>query len=376
MRQNQCEPKSSNATHSSFVNSDAANSNTVSSNTIRSASTCSDCTSADTAYFDAALHQYATYLRVNRGRAAHTVQAYISDIRQCLIQLEHYGVKTLQDVSAANLRIWMAWLSDNHTRSSVVRKLAAVRGFFEFCQDRHMIDHNPAGLLKTPKLPQVLPTVLDESQAQQLMECSEQHIAQTTSYTHDKATEPTERTDYACALRDAAMVELLYATGMRVGELVSCNISSIDWDNHMVRVLGKGNKMRVLPFGIPALHALQTWIEEGRPILQAALQVGSARDKATADDASQALFLGVRGRRIGVRQVRTIVHRLSHEAGVPDIAPHALRHSAATHMLDGGADLREVQELLGHASLATTQRYTHVSIGQLLERYDQAFPRA
>lgn len=376
MSQNQCEPKSSNAAHSSFVNSDAANSNTVSSNTVSSDSTCSDCASTDSAYFDEALHQYATYLQVNRGRATHTVQAYISDIRQCLIQLEHYGVQTLQDVSAANLRMWMAWLSDNHTRSSVVRKLAAVRGFFEFCQNRHMITHNPAGLLKTPKLPQVLPTVLDESQAQQLMECSEQHIAQTTSFTHDKATELTERNDYACALRDAAMVELLYATGMRVSELVSCNISSIDWDNHMVRVLGKGNKMRVLPFGIPALHALQTWIEEGRPILQEALQVHGVRDKATADDARQALFLGVRGRRIGVRQVRTIVHRLSHEAGVPDIAPHALRHSAATHMLDGGADLREVQELLGHASLATTQRYTHVSIGQLLERYDQAFPRA
>lgn len=376
MSQNQCEPKSSNAAHSSFVSSDAANSNTVSSNTVSSDSTCSDCASTDSAYFDEALHEYATYLRVNRGRAAHTVQAYISDIRQCLMRLEHYGVQTLQDVSAANLRMWMAWLSDSHTRSSVVRKLAAVRGFFEFCQNRHMITHNPAGLLKTPKLPQVLPTVLDESQAQQLMECSEQHIAQTTSSTHNKATEPTERNDYACALRDAAMVELLYATGMRVSELVSCNISSIDWDNHMVRVLGKGNKMRVLPFGIPALHALQTWIEEGRPILQAALPVHSARDKATADDARQALFLGVRGRRIGVRQVRTIVHRLSHEAGVPDIAPHALRHSAATHMLDGGADLREVQELLGHASLATTQRYTHVSIGQLLERYDQAFPRA
>lgn len=376
MSQNQCEPKSSNAAHSSFVNSDAANNNTVSSNTVSSDSTCSDCASTDSAYFDEALHQYATYLQVNRGRAAHTVQAYISDIRQCLMRLEHYGVQTLQDVSAANLRMWMAWLSDNHTRSSVVRKLAAVRGFFEFCQNRHMITHNPAGLLKTPKLPQVLPTVLDESQAQQLMECSEQHIAQTTSSMHDKATEPTERNDYACALRDAAMVELLYATGMRVSELVSCNISSIDWDNHMVRVLGKGNKMRVLPFGIPALHALQTWIEEGRPILQEALQVHSARDKATADDARQALFLGVRGRRIGVRQVRTIVHRLSHEAGVPDIAPHALRHSAATHMLDGGADLREVQELLGHASLATTQRYTHVSVGQLLERYDQAFPRA
>ena len=170
--------------------------------------------------------------------------------------------------------------------------------------------------------------------------------------------------------RNAAILELLYATGIRVAELVSMDIADIDFSNRTIKVTGKGNKQRVVPFGLPAQRALETWLEQGRPVL-----ARTATD-AVKSRAANALFLGARGGRIDQRIARDIVHRAAREAGVPDISPHALRHSAATHMLDGGADLREVQEMLGHSSLKTTQRYTHVSIEQLKNRYGQAFPRA
>lgn len=159
------------------------------------------------------------------------------------------------------------------------------------------------------------------------------------------------------------MMELLYATGIRVGELVGIDIADIDFVQRTVRVTGKGDKQRVVPFGAPAACALDQWLQAGRPAL-------------ASDRSGEALFLGRRGGRVDQRIVRQVVHREARKAGVPDISPHALRHSAATHMLDGGADLREVQEMLGHASLRTTQRYTHVSMEQLKQRYRQAFPRA
>lgn len=167
----------------------------------------------------------------------------------------------------------------------------------------------------------------------------------------------------AIALRDAAMLELLYATGMRVAELVGLDVADVTFGNRTVKVTGKGDKQRVMPFGAPADKALRDWLEHGRPVL-------------CGDMSDDAFFLGSQGGRIDQRMVRKVVHDRAREAGVPDISPHALRHSAATHMLDGGADLREVQEMLGHSSLKTTQRYTHVSIEQLKARYGQAFPRA
>ena len=171
--------------------------------------------------------------------------------------------------------------------------------------------------------------------------------------------------EYVIALRNAAILELLYATGMRVGELTGLNVQDMDFENHTVKVTGKGNKQRVVPFGVPAAKACKKWLDCGRSALQ---------EKSAAS--SPALFLGVRAKRIDQRVVRDIVHAAAAAANVPDVAPHALRHSAATHMLNGGADLREVQEFLGHSSLNTTQRYTHVSIQALKQRYSQAFPRA
>ena len=192
------------------------------------------------------------------------------------------------------------------------------------------------------------------------------------------------------------MLELLYATGMRVGELVLLSLNDVNFENHTVKVTGKGNKQRVIPFGIPAAHALQEWLSaygRGELVKVDCFDNFSNKDYGDVielnkknrnhessleinDTAEKALFVGARGKRIDQRVVREVVHRMAALAHVPDISPHSLRHSAATHMLNGGADLREVQELLGHSSLTTTQRYTHVSIEALKKRYSQAFPRA
>lgn len=318
--------------------------------------------------------RYIDYLRSNKGLGSRTLRAYRVDVLQCL---EWCGVNDLSDlnsVSTSVLRQWMYWLNKNHARSSLARKVVAVRGFFAWTTHVGLINANPAQILNTPKIANELPTVLDEAQAEKLLDCAEDRSE---DYAVDKspATEHQENTplksqiktkqEYAIALRNAAILELLYATGMRVGELTGLNVQDMDFENHTVKVTGKGNKQRVVPFGVPAAKACKKWLDCGRNALQ---------EKSAAS--SQALFLGVRAKRIDQRVVRDIVHAAAAAANVPDVAPHALRHSAATHMLNGGADLREVQELLGHSSLNTTQRYTHVSIQALKQRYSQAFPRA
>ncbi|MFU0516275.1 tyrosine recombinase XerC [Gardnerella vaginalis] len=318
--------------------------------------------------------RYIDYLRSNKGLGSRTLRAYRVDVLQCL---EWCGVNDFSDlnsVSTSVLRQWMYWLNKNHARSSLARKVVAVRGFFAWTTHVGLISANPAQILNTPKIANELPTVLDEAQAEKLLDCAEDRSE---DYAVDKspATEHQENTplksqiktkqEYAIALRNAAILELLYATGMRVGELTGLNVQDMDFENHTVKVTGKGNKQRVVPFGVPAAKACKKWLDCGRNAL---------KEKSAAS--SQALFLGVRAKRIDQRVVRDIVHAAAAAANVPDVAPHALRHSAATHMLNGGADLREVQELLGHSSLNTTQRYTHVSIQALKQRYSQAFPRA
>ncbi len=348
--------------------------------------------------------RYVDYLRANKGLGEATLRAYGADVLQCLEWCSSNGFCDLRAVSTSVLRQWMYWLNKNHARSSLARKVVAVRGFFAWAKHVGLISANPAQILSTPKIANELPTVLDEAQAQKLLDCADSYadncadsyadncedncadnFAQDSteqSSTQKKpcaqksqASERKENTplkspqkspqEHALALRNAAILELLYATGMRVGELTSINVQDMDFENHTVKVTGKGNKQRVVPFGVPAANACKEWIEHGR----------SALLKKHAET-SQALFLGARAKRIDQRVVRSIVHEAAAAANVPDVAPHALRHSAATHMLNGGADLREVQELLGHSSLNTTQRYTHVSIQALKQRYSQAFPRA
>ncbi|MFU0564188.1 tyrosine recombinase XerC [Gardnerella pickettii] len=353
--------------------------------------------------------RYVDYLRANKGLGSATLRAYSADVLQCLEWCNRNGFCDLREVSTSVLRQWMYWLNKNHARSSLARKVVAVRGFFAWATHVGLISANPAQILATPKIANELPTVLDESQAQKLLDCADncaddcvdefaddcaqdstEQDSTEQSSTQKKpraqkspATDHQENTplksplksqiksplkslqEHAIALRNAAILELLYATGMRVGELTSINVQDMDFENHTVKVTGKGNKQRVVPFGVPAANACKEWIEHGRSALL---------EKHA--ETSQALFLGARAKRIDQRIVRSIVHAAAAAANVPDVAPHALRHSAATHMLNGGADLREVQELLGHSSLNTTQRYTHVSIQALKQRYSQAFPRA
>ncbi len=345
--------------------------------------------------------RYVDYLRANKGLGEATLRAYGADVLQCLEWCSSNGFCDLRAVSTGVLRQWMYWLNKNHARSSLARKVVAVRGFFAWAKHVGLISANPAQILSTPKIANELPTVLDETQAQKLLDyadsyadncadnCADnfaqdstEHDSTEQSSTQKKpraqksqASERKENTplkspqkspqEHALALRNAAILELLYATGMRVGELTSINVQDMDFENHTVKVTGKGNKQRVVPFGVPAANACKEWIEHGRSALL---------EKHA--ETSQALFLGARAKRIDQRIVRSIVHAAAAAANVPDVAPHALRHSAATHMLNGGSDLREVQELLGHSSLNTTQRYTHVSIQALKQRYSQAFPRA
>ena len=344
--------------------------------------------------------RYVDYLRANKGLGEATLRAYGADVLQCLEWCSSNGFCDLRAVSTSVLRQWMYWLNKNHARSSLARKVVAVRGFFAWAKHVGLISANPAQILSTPKIANELPTVLDEAQAQKLLDyadncaddCAQDSTEQDSteqSSTQKKpraqkspATDHQENTplksqiksplkslqEHAIALRNAAILELLYATGMRVGELTSIDVQDVDFENHTVKVTGKGNKQRVVPFGVPAANACKEWLEHGRNVL--------LEKHAESSTSSQALFLGARAKRIDQRIVRSIVHAAAAAANVPDVAPHALRHSAATHMLNGGADLREVQELLGHSSLNTTQRYTHVSIQALKQRYSQAFPRA
>ena len=369
---------------------------------------------------DAALDSFLAYQKINKGLSANTIKSYSSDISACLDALESQGVRALGDVTLDDLRTWIAAEAGNHAKSSMARKIVAVRSFFEYCAVHGIIASDPAQSLTTPKLPQTLPAVLTPEQARAMMDAADARAAQAERIAqaedtaqagnprsgsarqagHDAsrpkggttAVVPTDELQEAIEVRDAAIVEVLYATGIRVAELVSLDIADIDFSQRTMRVIGKGSKTRVVPFGAPAARALQEWLDTGRPLIAAhAGNAGngsqnpqnirsprSPKSERTAKttDARNAVFLGARGGRLNQRQAREAVHKAAQQAHVPDVSPHALRHSAATHLLSGGADLREVQELLGHSSLRTTQRYTHVSIDQLRATYRQAFPRA
>lgn len=346
------------------------------------------------------LDGYVRYLDQVQGRSPNTVRSYRTDVASFLHLMDLRGITDLNDVDLPTLRSWLAHETRSHARSTMARKTAAIRSFFAYLADHGQVEVNPAQGLKTPKQSEHLPRILTGSQAEQLMDRVDSAPVEE---------EPDEGLAEILQLRDAAMLELLYATGMRVAELCGLDLADLNRQSRTVKVLGKGRKERVVPYGLPAERALDGWMERGRPELVGRLGGGRSRRGAspetdrgvlpesvgrnpgggesggkdrtgrsslTSGDDAQALFLGARGRRIGQRQVRQVVHEAADRAQVPDIAPHALRHTAATQMLDGGADLREVQEMLGHSSLRTTQRYTHVSIEQLRQRYRLAFPRA
>lgn len=288
-----------------------------------------------------AIEDYAEHALLVKGRSPATVKGYTSD----LMTLEPFA-PTFADFTLLTLR---AWLADGVTRglarSTLARRTAAARAFSSWAFQRGYLDSDVAARLVTPKSNRHLPNVVSPARAKELVE------AEINDDEH-----PVE------ALRDRAMLELLYATGMRVAELASLNVADVDLSRGVARVTGKGNKQRVVPFGQEASAAVSAWLER--------------RPELIDDSSDPALFVGTRGKRIDQRVIRRVVEKASQRTGDSTLSPHALRHSAATHMLEGGADLRVVQELLGHSSLQTTQIYTHVSAQRLKAVYDQAHPRA
>lgn len=292
---------------------------------------------------------FARHLRSERGLSEHTGRAYLGDVQGLLAFAADRGVGDLRDLQLSDLRSWLAQLSDRGAaRATVARRAAAARAFLRWAHHTGRIDSDPSLRLVAPRRTRTLPGVLRQDEATGLLD-----VAAIAADDDDPV-----------HLRDRAVLELLYASGIRVGELVGLDVDDVDFGADVVTVMGKGAKERSVPFGRPARQALTAWIEGGRP----RLAVG---------DSGPALFLGRRGRRLDPRQVRSAVHAmLAHVDGAPDLGPHGLRHSAATHLLEGGADLRTVQEMLGHASLATTQIYTHVSVERLRTSYQQAHPRA
>ncbi len=307
-----------------------------------------DNTGPTRAGLDPILDAFARHLRSERGRSEHTTRAYLGDLRHLLGFAERQGIGGVGEVRLADLRTWLGEQADQGaSRATIARRAAAARTFFGWAQRTGRVVTDPSVRLVAPRRTKTLPGVLKQQEASALLD-----LAAT-------------RADDADPIhfRDRAALELLYGSGIRVGELVALDIDDVDLRQLTVRVMGKGAKERVVPFGVPAARAVEAWLE--------------ARPQLLKPHSGPALFLGRRGRRADARQVRSAVHELlSHLPDAPDLGPHGLRHSAATHLLEGGADLRMVQEMLGHASLATTQIYTHVSVDRLRRSYEQAHPRA
>ncbi len=293
----------------------------------------------------AALDGFRQYLELELSRSAHTVRAYTGDVAALLEHASRRGVTELEALDLAVLRSWLARSrATGAARTTLARRGSSARVFTAWAHRRGLTSSDPGSLLVTPKGHRLLPDVLRADEAARLVDQVD-------------GTSPEQ-------LRDRAVLELLYATGVRVGELCGLDLDDVDTGRRVVRVLGKGARERSVPYGAPAARSVEAWLTSGRPVW-------------VHERSGPALLIGARGGRLDVRAVRTLVHRrLADVPGAPDLGPHGLRHSAATHLLEGGADLRSVQELLGHASLATTQIYTHVSVERLRSSYAQAHPRA
>ncbi|MGZ4464474.1 MAG: tyrosine recombinase XerC [Nocardioides sp.] len=295
------------------------------------------------------LADYERHLVSERDLTAHTVRAYLGDVSGLLEHATRLGLVDVADLDLRSLRSWLAKQQTlGRSRTTLARRATSARVFTAWLLRTGRVQVDPGASLGSPKAHRTLPPVLRVDEAADLIHAAAE-LADDGSPT---------------GLRDVAMLEMLYATGIRVGELVGLDVDDIDRDRQVVRVFGKGRKERSVPFGRPAARALDFWLKHGRPHL-------------LVEGSGPAVFLGARGKRIDQRAVRTLVHRrIAEVPGAPDIGPHGLRHTAATHLLEGGADLRSVQELLGHASLATTQLYTHVTTDRLRRAYQQAHPRA
>lgn len=293
---------------------------------------------------------FQRHLEKERNLSVHTIRAYCGDLESLIAHLQTLGLTEFSQLTLLHLRSWLANQQvKGGARTSLSRRAVSIRLFTKWAYKNKYIPTDVGSTLATPKGHRTLPDVLTMEGAKEAMDSLATRVAE-------------EETPLS--IRDCAMVEILYASGARVAELCGLNFLDIDYDRQTIRVLGKGNKERVIPIGNPAMRALKEWLVKGRDELK----------NSTSGDA---VFLGARGKRIDQRTVRTVVYKaLEAIEGIERMGPHALRHSAATHLLEGGADLRTVQEILGHASLATTQIYTHVSTERLQKAFKQAHPRA
>ena len=296
----------------------------------------------------AAVLAFLEHLRRTRRASPHTVAAYsfdLTSLEKYLLARRDGEAPELRDIDVYALRGWLGTLARTHAASSIARHIAAARTFFRFCRKERLVDKDPTELLASPRVKRPLPTLVSAAAAAEIVE--------------------TPATSTPKGLRDRALLELLYGCGLRVSELCGLDVRDVDLEGRSVRVVGKGRKERVVPLGEKAAAAVVAYLPVRTQLVKGGLAVPPA------------LFPTPRGKRLDRREAYEITrHYGALGAGRGDLHPHALRHACATHMLDGGADLRSIQELLGHASLSTTQRYTHVSIEHLMRAYDQAHPLA
>jgi integrase/recombinase XerC len=296
----------------------------------------------------ALIERFAAHLETAKGYSPNTLRAYRSDLTELLQHLAHLGRAQTEDIALDDLRDWLYRVTEaGAAKSTIARKSAAVRVFTTWLERKQLHDTDLGLRLRTPKTGRPLPKVVSREALAAVFGKLEAGVA---SGNPDR-------------IFDQAVVELLYATGMRVSELVGLNLADIDYERRLLLVTGKGNKQRMVPYGEPARQALELWISKARP-------------RFVTDESGDALFISARGRRVNVRVIYGLVAKLLADTPSGAAGPHTLRHSAATHLLDGGADLRAVQELLGHSSLGTTQIYTHVSVERLKQGYLGAHPRA
>ena len=302
------------------------------------------------AAFDEVRTAFERYLEAERNLSVHTIRAYLGDLDSFFDHLERLDLTDFATLELAHIRSWLANQQvKGGARTTLSRRATSIRLFTKWATKKGYLSKDVGATLATPKGARTLPDVLTIADAALAMDAMATRVGEE---------------DGPISKRDAAMLEILYASGARVSELCGLDLEDIDYARQTIRVLGKGNKERTIPIGNPAMRALEFWLKDGRETL-----AGTKSERA--------VFLGARGKRIDQRTVRTMVyHALAALEGVEKMGPHALRHSAATHLLEGGADLRTVQEILGHASLATTQIYTHVSTERLQKAFKQAHPRA
>jgi integrase/recombinase XerC len=289
-----------------------------------------------------AIEAFTTYLNRERSLSDNTIRAYVGDLESLASHLKALGVEDVSTLNISHLRSWLAnQQSKGASRTTLARRATSIKLFTKWAHKEGLLPNDVGFNLATPKAHRILPEIIDAKTADIAMQSLDAFAEESGEFT---------------AIRNLAMVEMLYASGARVSELCGLNLKDIDYERSTIRVIGKGSKERVIPIGRPSVAALERWLK--------------VRPQLANEKSGDAVFLGARGKRIDQRQVREVVYKTI------ELGPHALRHSAATHLLEGGADLRTVQEILGHASLSTTQIYTHVSAERLHSAFKQAHPRA